>query len=105
MSSSSTVWLITVGWSDASFVDFLVRSSDSSIIRLDVYHWFFAHIRDKICLLDYSPLKNIEGDLDLTQLFNKNIEHENLNLNYFEDFIELDIEEIELFMRENSRAH
>ncbi|CAF2063722.1 unnamed protein product, partial [Rotaria magnacalcarata] len=27
MSSSSTVWLITVGWSDASFVDFLVRSS------------------------------------------------------------------------------
>ncbi|CAF5114888.1 unnamed protein product, partial [Rotaria magnacalcarata] len=56
MSSSSTVWLITVGWSDASFVDFLVRSSDSSITRLDVYHWFFAHIRDKICLLDYSPL-------------------------------------------------
>ncbi|CAF3458839.1 unnamed protein product [Rotaria socialis] len=105
MSSSSTIWLITAGWSDTSFVDFLVRSSDSSITRLDVYHWFFTHIRDKICLFDYSPLENIEGDLDLTQIFNKNIEHENLNINYFEDFIELDIEEIELFMRENGRAH
>ncbi|CAF0874787.1 unnamed protein product [Rotaria sp. Silwood1] len=105
MSSSSTIWLISVGWSDTSLVDFPVRSSSSLTTKLDIYHWFFTHINDKILKFDYSPLDNIEGDLDLSQIFNKDIEHENLNINDFEDFIQLNFDEIELFMRENGRAH
>ncbi|CAF0890192.1 unnamed protein product [Rotaria sordida] len=105
MSSSATIWLITVGWSDASLVDFLVRSSCSLTTKLDIYHWFFTHINDKILQFDYSPLDNIEGDLDLSQILNNDIEHENLNINHFEDFMELKLDEIELFMRENGRAH
>ncbi|CAF1048350.1 unnamed protein product [Rotaria sordida] len=105
MSSSATIWLITVGWSDASLVDFLVRSSCSLTTKLDIYHWFFTHINDKILQFDYSPLDNIEGDLDLSQILNNDIEHENLNINHFEDFMELNLDEIELFMCENGRAH
>ncbi|CAF0944844.1 unnamed protein product [Rotaria sordida] len=105
MSSSATIWLITVGWSDASLVDFLVRSSCSLTTKLDIYHWFFTHINDKILQFDYSPLDNIEGDLDLSQILNKDIEHENLNINHFEDFMELNLDKIELFMCENGRAH
>ncbi|CAF2527860.1 unnamed protein product [Rotaria sp. Silwood2] len=104
-SSSSTIWLISVGWADTSLVDFLVRSSCSSTTKLDIYHWFFTHINDKILRYDYSQLDNIEGDLDLSQIFKKDIEHEDLNINNFEDFIQLNFDEIELYMHENGIAH
>jgi hypothetical protein len=61
----STRWLITIGWSDCSLVDFLVRSSRDGMSKLDMYHWLFAHIHDVILGFDYSALDNIEGDLDL----------------------------------------
>jgi len=105
MCSSSRIWLISVGWSDATFIDFLVRSSSLLTTKLDIYHWFFNNIHNKILQFDYSPLDNIEGDLDLSQIFNKDIEHENLNINTFQDFIQLNLDEIELFMRENGKAH
>jgi len=105
MCSFSRIWLISVGWSDATFIDFLVRSSSHLTTKLDIYHWFFNNIEKKILEFDYSPLDNIEGDLDLSQIFNKDIEHENLNINDFQDFIQLNLNEIELFMRENGKAH
>jgi hypothetical protein len=105
MFSSSGIWLISIGWCDATYIDFLARSSSQLTTKLDIYHWFFSHIHDKILQFDYSPLDNIEGDLDLSQIFNRNIEHENLNINDFEDFIQLSLGEIELFMRENGKAH
>ncbi|CAF4573906.1 unnamed protein product, partial [Rotaria sp. Silwood2] len=83
MSSSSSIWLITV----------------------DIYHWFFANLHNKILQLDYSSLDNIEGDLDLSLILDKSVEHENLNIRGFEDFIELNLDEIELFIRENGRMH
>jgi hypothetical protein len=101
----SSIWLITVGWADTSSVDFLVRSSSQSTTKLDIYRWFFTHIHQKILRFDYSSLANIEGDLDLLQILNKDIEHENLDLHDFEDFIQLNLNEIELFMRENGKAH
>ena len=99
------MWLITVGWADASMVDFLVRSSSQVRSRLEIYHWFFSHIDDVILKFDYSPLDNLEGDLDLSPLFNTEIEHENLNIHRFEDFLHLELNEIEQFMRENGQAH
>ncbi|CAF4051919.1 unnamed protein product [Adineta steineri] len=105
MSVSSTIWLITVDWVDSSCVDFLVRSFENSKTKLDVYHWFFAHIHDVILRFDYSPLNNIEGDLDLMQILNKDIDHELLNINDFEDFLEFNLTDIEQYMRENGQAH
>jgi len=105
MSASSTIWLITVGWSDSSFVDFLVRSSGDCKTKLDIYHWFFAHIYNVILRFDYSPLDNIEGDLDLSEILNNDIEHELMNINDFEDFLQLNLNEIEQYMRENGQVH
>lgn len=103
--SSSTIWLISVGYADDSLIDFLVRTSNSSATKLDIYHWFFSHINDTILMFDYSPLDYIEGDIDLSQIFNKDIEHENLNINDYDDFLDLNLEDIELYMRENGKAH
>ncbi|CAF0993683.1 unnamed protein product [Didymodactylos carnosus] len=100
------IWLITIGWSDTSFVDFLVRcENNKSYTKLDIYRWFFSHINDKILQFDYSSLDNIEGDLDLSQLFNLTIEHENLNIFEYKNFLDLSLTEIEQFMRENGENH
>lgn len=105
MSSSSKIWLISVGWEDATLIDFLVRSSNSLTTKLDIYHWFFTHIYDIILQFDYSPLDNVEGDFDPSQIFKKDIEHENININDFDNFTKLNLDDVELFMRENGQAH
>lgn len=105
MCSSSQIWLMSIGWADTAYVDFLVCSFDQLTTKLNIYHWFFNNIQRIILQFDYSLLDNIEGDLDLSQIFNKNIEHEDLNINDFQDFIQLNLDEIELFMRENGKAY